>query len=122
MSKKKITYIPGHLPNQCPYCGDIVPSVALHLFSCKVNEEIKDNKSKQEINKQENKEQEYLKSKGWRLADRRRMKNGGFCHLWDHLFHQHDSNGFFLQSEALEHQKKYDKNLTCDCYPVTGKR
>ena len=61
------------------------------------------------------KDKEYLESKGWKLLKRKPTGDGGYWHVWDHPDHQHDTHGFFQQSEAIEHQKKVDKYKTCDC-------
>ena len=63
---------------------------------------------------------DYLVSKGWKLV----RKVSGYspvegCKVnwqaWEHPEHQPDRRGFFQKREALEHQKRLDKGLRCDC-------
>jgi hypothetical protein len=61
---------------------------------------------------------EYLKSKGWRLVSKKKTKYGLIL-FWDHDNHQPLRHGFFTQTGAVDHQKHLDKGDTCKCIPRT---
>jgi hypothetical protein len=63
---------------------------------------------------------DYLVAKGWRLVRNVRGFSPVKGHkvnwqAWEHPDHQPDRRGFFQKGEALAHQKRLDKGITCDC-------
>lgn len=56
----------------------------------------------------------YLESTGWRkyAAGLGEYRN---VNLWDHPCHQHNERGGFTTTEAVAHQKEYEKNGHDDC-------
>lgn len=52
----------------------------------------------------------YLQQHGWKFIARKQVFQGVHVYLWDHLEHRHPTRGCFTQTQALNYQRKLDKN------------